>query len=198
LREGAFSREEIEAELNDIKQNVEAEKLTSSSWTALFTQRDLFSRLWRAALLQFMAQMCGATAMKYYLPTLFAKLGLGHQLSLLVGGIESTLKIGCTIIDMQLIDRFGRRVTLITGCVVMSLAMLVICLLDTLVMLALTSTSQINGALPQAYPRNVNHAADYACIVFIFFFTFGYSFGFGPAAWVYGAEVCHRICRFTS
>jgi hypothetical protein len=125
LREGAFSNVEIEAEFDNIKQSVEVEKLSSSSWTALFTQRHLFSRLWRAALLQFMAQMCGATAMKYYLPTLFTKLGLGHQLSLLVGGIESTLKIGCTIIEMQLIDRFGRRITLLTGCVVMFIAMLV-------------------------------------------------------------------------
>ena len=48
---------------------------------------------------------------------------------------------------------------------------------------------QINGALPQAYPGNVNRTADYACIVFIFIYTFGYSLGFGPAAWVYGSEV---------
>jgi hypothetical protein len=46
----------------------------------------------------------------------------------------------------------------------------------------------VNGALPLRYSY-ANHASDYACIVFIFFFTFGYSLGFGPAAWVYGAEV---------
>lgn len=32
---------------------------------------------------------------------------------------------GCTIIEMQLIDRFERRITLLTGCIVMSIAMLV-------------------------------------------------------------------------
>lgn len=47
----------------------------------------------------------------------------------------------------------------------------------------------MNGALPIAYPNNINHASDYACIVFIFFYTFGYSLGFGPAAWVYGSEI---------
>jgi len=116
-------------------------------------------------------QMCGATAMKYYLPTLFAKLGIEHRLTLLISGIESTLKIGCTIIEMFLIDKFGRRITLLFGCTVMTFAML------------------INGALPLAYPKNLNHASDYACIVFIFFFTFGYSVGFGPASWVYGSEI---------
>jgi len=49
---------------------------------------------------------------------------------------------------------------------------------------------QVNGALPLAYPNNKNRASDYACVVFIFFFSFGYSVGFGPNAWVYGAEVC--------
>lgn len=39
------------------------------------------------------------------------------------------------------------------------------------------------------YPDNVNRASDYACIVFIFIYALGYSVGFGPAAWVYGAEV---------
>lgn len=55
---------------------------------------------------------------------------------------------------------------------------------------------QVNGALPLAYPGNINHAADYTCIVFIFFYTFGYSIGFGPAAWVYGSEVRHVIPSF--
>jgi hypothetical protein len=41
-----------------------------------------------------MAQMCGATAIKYYLPTTFTNLGLGKWLSLMASGIESSLKIG--------------------------------------------------------------------------------------------------------
>lgn len=72
-----------------------------------------------------MAQMCGNTAMKYYLPQIFIDLGLGRQLSLMIGGVESTLKIGCTIIEMLIIDRIGRRSTLIIGCVVMGVALAV-------------------------------------------------------------------------
>lgn len=75
-----------------------------------------------------MAQMCGATAIKYYLPTVFLALGLSKDLSLMAGGIESTLKIGCTIFEMLVIDRLGRRNTLMLGSAVMTLAMLV-CLL---------------------------------------------------------------------
>jgi hypothetical protein len=125
LREGSYSPAEVEAELAHIIENVDAYKSVDTSWKALFTQRDLFDRLWRAALLQFMAQMCGATAMKYYLPTLFAKLGIEHELTLLISGVESTLKIGCTIIEMFIIDRFGRRITILVGCTAMTFAMLV-------------------------------------------------------------------------
>lgn len=72
-----------------------------------------------------MAQMCGATAMKYYLPTLLGKLGVSTRITLLIGGIESTAKIGMTIIEMLIIDRVGRRVTLVAGCAAMSAGMLV-------------------------------------------------------------------------
>lgn len=63
--------------------------------------------------------------MKYYLPSIFASLGIEHRITLLIGGIESTLKIGCTIIEMLIIDRVGRRTTLVIGCVVMGVALLV-------------------------------------------------------------------------
>ncbi|KAI2607775.1 general substrate transporter [Hypoxylon fragiforme] len=173
LREGSFSSDEIESELASIREDVDAHRAAfpSSSWLSLFTDRSLFKRLWRASLLQFMAQMCGATAMKYYLPTLFARLGLPTRVTLMAGGIESTLKIGMTVIEMLLIDRLGRRVTLTAGCVAMGFGML------------------INGALGQVYPDNTDKGADVVCIVFIFIYALGYSMGFGPSAWVYGSEI---------
>ncbi|KAL0469634.1 general substrate transporter [Neurospora intermedia] len=171
-REGSFTPSQIQSELTDIKRNVSAYQATSlKKWTSLFTNPSLFSRLWRAALLHFMAQMCGATAMKYYLPELFRVLGLSPRVSLLAGGIESTLKIGCTVLEMFVIDRVGRRMTLAVGAGIMAFSLL------------------INGALPLAYPNNTNRASDYTCVVFIFIYSPGYSMGFGPAAWVYGSEI---------
>ncbi|CAK7206179.1 hypothetical protein SEUCBS139899_008964 [Sporothrix eucalyptigena] len=171
LREGLYSEDQTQHEFDEICADVAEFRASGLNWTSLFREPSLRNRLWRAALLQFMAQMCGATAMKYYLPTLFKALGLGTRLSLLAGGIESTLKIGCTVLEMLIIDRVGRRITLTAGAAVMSVAML------------------INGALPIAYPHNVNRASDYTCIVFIFIYSLGYSMGFGPASWVYGSEI---------
>ncbi|KAH8899903.1 general substrate transporter [Thozetella sp. PMI_491] len=171
FREGSYTDEAIETEFAGIQKSVADFHATGLTWRSLFTEPTLFARLWRASLLQFMAQMCGATAMKYYLPTLFKALGLNTRLTLLAGGIESTLKIGCTVIEMLIIDKAGRRLTMTAGAAVMAFSML------------------INGALPLAYPNNANKVSDYACIVFIFIYSLGYSMGFGPAAWVYGSEI---------
>ncbi|RYP52073.1 hypothetical protein DL768_002756 [Monosporascus sp. mg162] len=125
LREGSLADEQIEIELTRIREDVEEYKASATNWLSLFRNRNLFNRLWRASLLQFMAQMCGATAMKYYLPTLLAELGVSTRITLMIGGIESTLKIGMTIIDMFLIDRLGRRATLVGGCIAMAFGMLI-------------------------------------------------------------------------
>lgn len=72
-----------------------------------------------------MAQMCGATAMKYYLPTLLKALGLEYRLALMAGAVEMTAKIGMTVVEMWVIDRFGRRACLVGGSLVMGIAMMV-------------------------------------------------------------------------
>ncbi|KAH6842603.1 general substrate transporter [Chaetomium sp. MPI-CAGE-AT-0009] len=176
-REGYYTSDEVQTELSEIERSVAVFRISGLTWVSLFSDRALFARLWRAALLQFMAQMCGATAMKYYLPALFKALGFDHRVSLLAGGIKSTLKTGCTVIEMLIIDKVGRRLTLIAGAIVMAFALL------------------INGALPLAYPGNINRAADYTCVVFIFIYALGFSMGFGPAAWVYGSEIFPTAVR---
>ncbi|KAI1757969.1 general substrate transporter [Xylaria castorea] len=177
LREESFTNEQIHLELSSIHDDVEEYRDSGASWLSLFRDPNLFSRLWRASLLQFMAQMSGAAAMKYYLPTLLEKLGLSTRIALLAGGIESTLKIGMTVLEMLLIDRLGRRTTLVSGTLAMGFALL------------------INGVLGQVYPDNTNRTADIVCIVFIFIYALGYSMGFGPAAWVYGSEIFPTAVR---
>lgn len=129
LREGTAAPEATARELHAMGADVESRRRagqTALSLTlSLFREAPLRARLWRAFLLQFMAQMCGATAMKYYLPTLLRALGMDTRLALMAGAVEMTAKIGMTVVEMWLIDRFGRRACLVGGCVVMGVAMLV-------------------------------------------------------------------------
>ncbi|KAG6006535.1 hypothetical protein E4U21_006989 [Claviceps maximensis] len=178
LRQGTTPPNLINHELQSICAAVESSPPSLSSpqgflapSLSLFRDPSLWARLWRAFLLQFMAQMCGAAAMKYYLPTLLKALGLGYRLALMAGAVEMTTKIGMTVVEMWLIDRFGRTRCLTAGSMIMGVAMM------------------INGLLPLLYPGNVNKLADSVCIAFIFIYAMGYSLGLGPAAWVYSSEI---------
>lgn len=71
-----------------------------------------------------MAQICGATAIKYYLPTIFIALGLGKEMALMASAIESTLKMGFSIMEIWLIEWAGRRRTLLVGSAIMVVSML--------------------------------------------------------------------------
>ncbi|KAG6096531.1 hypothetical protein E4U30_001446 [Claviceps sp. LM220 group G6] len=176
LRQGTTSLDLITRELHAISSAVGSpprsyrQSFLNPS-LSLFRSRSLFARFWRAFLLQFMAQMCGAAAMKYYLPTLLEALGLEYRLALMAGAVEMTTKIGMTIVEMWVIDRFGRTGCLMMGSIVMGVAMM------------------INGFLPLLFPGNVNKLADSICVAFIFIYAMGYSFGLGPAVWVYSSEI---------
>lgn len=130
LREGVDESHEIIHELHTIDHDIDAHPSSHGSSflsksAALFREKPLFARMWRAFLLQFLAQMCGATAMKYYLPTLLKALGVNVRLALMAGAVEMTLKIGMTVVEMWIIDRLGRKACIAGGSAVMAAAMLV-------------------------------------------------------------------------
>ncbi|TQN64772.1 Sugar transporter STL1, partial [Colletotrichum shisoi] len=177
LREGSFDDDQIEREFAGIAHDVNEYHLSGTNWLSLFREKALFARLWRATLLQFMAQICGASGIKYYLPFLLERLGLDMRVALMASAIEMTIKIFFTVLEMFIIDRFGRRNCLAAGCVVMSFSLL------------------INGAVPLAYGHELSDAASVVCIVFIFVYAMGFSIGFGPAAWVYNTEIFPTAVR---
>jgi hypothetical protein len=95
LRALSLTDQRVIVELEEIEKDVHIRRnATKQGWTVLFTNRPLFNRLWRAALLQFMAQMCGNTSMKYYLPSIFMSLGIERKLTLMIGGIEVRRMLG--------------------------------------------------------------------------------------------------------
>lgn len=129
LYEGTAEAGSVARELRSITADIAAKsdsrRSTLSLTLSLFSERPLRARLWRAFLLQFLAQMCGAAAMKYYLPSLLQALGLGRRLALMAGAMEMTVKIAMSVVEMWLIDRLGRKACVVGGSAVMGVAMLV-------------------------------------------------------------------------
>lgn len=159
------------AEIQAIESDINAYPLPQRSFVgkslALFQNKSLFARMWRAFLLQFMAQMCGATAMKYYLPTLLKALGLSTRLALMAGAVEMTAKIGMTVVEMWIIDRIGRKACLAGGSAVMAIAMLVSHIRDDLPLHgALTVTDKRSFAQDISRQREPGRRCSLHCIYF--------------------------------
>lgn len=78
LREGTIALGSTTHELHAITNDVDALPSFRRSFVALslslFREPALRARLWRAFLLQFLAQMCGAASMKYYVHSLLEAL----------------------------------------------------------------------------------------------------------------------------
>ncbi|KAL2129253.1 hypothetical protein VTI74DRAFT_8007 [Chaetomium olivicolor] len=60
-REDSYAADNIHTELAEIERSVASFPFSGLTWKSFFTDPSLFVRVWRAALLQFTAQMCGAT-----------------------------------------------------------------------------------------------------------------------------------------
>lgn len=119
--------------------------------------------------LGFLVQITGINAVTYYSPFIFQNIGWkGHEV-LLIQALIEVFSVIATITAVLVVDRIGRRLTLLIGVGVMiaSNALMVV------VYLAGTHFSGLQSALG---------------FVGILFFTAGFNFGFGAMVWVYASE----------
>ncbi|KAL2882568.1 hypothetical protein SGCOL_001769 [Colletotrichum sp. CLE4] len=95
-----------------------------------------------------------------------------HEFSAIIKSVDEYHQSGSfTVLEMFIIDRFGRRKCLVAGCIIMAFSLL------------------INGAVPLLDPQRKSPATDIICVTFIFVYVIGFSLGFGPTAWVYNTEI---------
>ncbi|KAL5628446.1 hypothetical protein BROUX41_003194 [Berkeleyomyces rouxiae] len=174
LRHETHTTEQIEEELDDIRQNTIEYQ---SSLVSLALAPELRPRLWRAGLLQFLSQVCGMAAIKHYLPPLVNALGIDMELALTSHTIEETFRVGLTVAGMFIVDRYGRRICLIAGSVIMAVSVLMVGLC--------VSISRERGGAP----------LDILWITFILAYAVGYCIGIGPVSWIYTAEIFPNATR---
>ncbi len=90
---GGDNLEALQLELDEIHSNILWHKLHSiNSARVFFTDKALWSRLWRAWAVAFLQQMSGAGGIRYYLPTNFIAAGTSKQLSLQRQGLMALFK----------------------------------------------------------------------------------------------------------
>jgi MFS transporter, SP family, arabinose:H+ symporter len=119
--------------------------------------------------LGFLVQITGINAVVFYSPLIFKEMGFEGNASLLL--LPALVQVGslvATVVSLSIVDRLGRRPTLLTGIGAMVAA--------TLLLVAVFATGELTGT------------TSVLGFLGIFVFTAGFNFGFGSLVWVYASE----------
>ncbi|MXP56687.1 sugar porter family MFS transporter [Pantoea sp. Mhis] len=154
-------------ELNEIRESL---KIKQSGWK-LFQNNINFRRaVFLGVLLQVMQQFTGMNVIMYYAPKIFEISGINNTEQQMWGTvIVGLVNVLATFIAIGLVDRWGRKPTLILGFLVMSTG---IGILGTILHMNIQSLS-----------------AQYFAISMLLLFIVGFAMSAGPLIWVLCSEI---------
>jgi sugar porter (SP) family MFS transporter len=119
--------------------------------------------------LGFLIQITGINAVVFYSPMIFKQMGFsGNAALLLLPALVQVASLIATIVSLSIVDRLGRRPTLLTGIAAM--------VASTLLLVGVFAVGDLTGA------------GGWLGFVGILVFTAGFNFGFGSLVWVYASE----------
>src|SRR3954465_12621083 len=119
--------------------------------------------------LGFLIQITGINAVVFYSPLIFKDMGFsGNAALLLLPAIVQVGSLIATVVSLSIVDRLGRRPTLLGGIGAM---------IVSTIMLAIVFTA-----------GNLTGTTGWLGFLGIFVFTAGFNFGFGSLVWVYASE----------
>lgn len=158
--------EEVDKELRQFEEDLKREQ----GGNALDMLRPPYAKAtFFVVILGFLVQITGINAVVFYSPLIFKAMGFqGNFALLLLPGVVQIASFIATIASLSIVDRLGRRPTLLTGILVM--------ILSDILMAIVFSFGKFTGAL------------SFLGFVGILLFTAAFNFGFGSMVWVYASE----------
>jgi sugar porter (SP) family MFS transporter len=161
---------ESEAEVDEEMRQFEADLRRERGGSVLDMLRPPFLKAtFFVVILGFLVQITGINAVVFYSPLIFKAMGFHGNFALLVlPGFVQVASFIATIGSISIVDRLGRRPTLLTGIGIM--------ILSGILMAVVFSFGTFTGAL------------SFLGFVGILFFTAAFNFGFGSMVWVYASE----------
>lgn len=165
---------EVQRELAEIKAKHGIEVTAGKRpWIELFTGPRMAYRTLLGITLQALQQLTGANFFFYYGTTIFQSTGIDNSYvtAMILGGVN----FGMTFFGLYIVERFGRRKSLIVGGIGMFINFLIF---------ASVGTFALDNTNPQATP-----AAGTAMIVFACFFIVFYATTWGPIVWCIVGEL---------
>ncbi|NIF21194.1 sugar porter family MFS transporter [Candidatus Pantoea multigeneris] len=159
--------EQAKRELDEIRESL---KIKQTGWS-LFTSNSNFRRaVFLGVLLQVMQQFTGMNVIMYYAPKIFEIAGFTNTTEQMWGTvIVGAVNMLSTFIAIGLVDRWGRKPTLILGFLVMAAGM---------------------GVLGSMLHVGIHSAgAQYFAIAMLLMFIIGFAMSAGPLIWVLCSEI---------
>ncbi|KAI2776585.1 general substrate transporter [Daldinia loculata] len=164
----------VQAEFAQIQETISFEhEHEAKSYMELFTNPSAFRRLFLACAIQGATQMTGVSAIQYFSVTIFAQIGISADEALKYQAINSILALIAQAFCMLLIDKFGRRPTIIVGNVVNCIMFIIVTILIS------------------QFPPDTNSGstAGWGFIIVTWLFNISFSFACGPLSWIIPAEI---------
>ncbi|KAJ5281294.1 hypothetical protein N7478_006666 [Penicillium angulare] len=163
----------VQAEYSQIQESITFEhENEAKSYIELFKNRSSFRRLFLCCALQASVQMTGVSAIQYYSVKIYEQIGISGEATLRYQAINSIIALIAQFLCILLIDRFGRRWTLIGG----NLGNMVTFIIATVLLAKFPPTTQSTGA-------------HWGFIIMTWLYNFSFSATCGPLSWIIPAEV---------
>ncbi|PXW49865.1 SP family galactose:H+ symporter-like MFS transporter [Grimontella sp. AG753] len=158
---------EAKNELDEIRESLQVKQ---TGW-ALFKENNNFRRaVFLGVLLQVMQQFTGMNVIMYYAPKIFELAGYSNTTQQMWGTVIVGLtNVMATFIAIGVVDRWGRKPTLVLGFLVMAVGMGV---LGTMLHLGIHS-----------------QGAQYFAVAMLLMFIVGFAMSAGPVIWVLCSEI---------
>lgn len=164
----------VRAEFEQISASIAHEHAhEAKSYIELFKSRSSFRRLFLCCAIQASVQMTGVSAIQYYSPIIFERMGIATDDTLKYQGISSIIALIAQFCTILFIDRTGRRWPLILGNLGNCLTFVI-----ATIMLAVFPPGSTS-----------NRAAQWGFIVVTWIWNFSFSCTCGPLSWIIPAEV---------
>ncbi|KAK4722298.1 hypothetical protein R3W88_012531 [Solanum pinnatisectum] len=168
----------VDAELKDLVEASEASNKVEHPWKVLLRVRKYKPQLILSTLIPTFQQLTGINVVMFYAPVLFETLGFKANASLMSAVITGAVNVGATFISVYCTDRYGRKVLLLTGGVLMCVFQ---ALVAGLIGWKFGTTGVVATVLPQSYAILV--------VLCICVFVAAFAFSWGPLGWLIPSEI---------
>ncbi len=164
--DGDIENENAKEEYRNIKETIIIQRLEGERTYAYMWKR-YKKRLMIAVSSQVLAQLNGINVISYYAPLVFEQAGWVGRDAILMTGVNSLVYLASTVVPWYLVDRWGRRVILLSGAIVMAISLSLI-----------------------SYFMFLNiHSTPTLVVIFVVIYNAFFGYSWGPIPWLFPSEI---------